>query len=79
MPKRAETRQQKYENAGKRPGTPIGTRLSDDEDLKLQKRMEEEGISSRSFWLRALIRRELGYNAPPPAPKKKLAGKGNRK
>lgn len=74
--KKIETPQQRYEAAGKRPGTPVGTRLNDSALARLD---AVRGKTARSAWLLSLIYRELKINEEPPAPKKKLAGKGNRK
>ena len=45
-----------YEAANKRPGTPIGTRLSDEEIAAVDGLRDE---ASRSAWLLGLIRREI--------------------
>lgn len=60
---------QSYEASGKRPGTPVGTRLSD-EELRLVDDKLEEG-QSRSAWLLALIRREVRPNEPPTPKRRK--------
>ena len=53
---RSRKAEQTYEAAGKRPGTPISTRLSDGEIAALD---AVKGKASRSAWLLDLIRREV--------------------
>jgi hypothetical protein len=50
-----------YEKSGKRPGTPVSTRLN---DATLKRLDAERGDQSRSAWLGDLIARELRMNAP---------------
>lgn len=57
---RSKKAEQSYEAAGKRPGKPISTRLSDEEMDAVDKRLKGE---SRSAWLLALVRRELKRKA----------------
>jgi hypothetical protein len=60
--KRTEARRQweaAYEASGKRPGHPIGTRLSDEQLAKVDKAAATKGLS-RSAWLKALIMRAIG-------------------
>ena len=53
---RSKKAEQTYEEAGKRPGKPISTRLSD-EEMKVVDKLR--GKTSRSAWLIDLIRREM--------------------
>lgn len=53
---RSKKSEQAYEEAGKRPGKPISTRLSDEEMAAVDKHLKG---TSRSAWLLALIRHEL--------------------
>ena len=68
MKRKSLTPQQVYEAKGKRPGTPVSTRLSDGELRALDDRRGEE---PRAAWLLALIRRELRPNEPPPKRRKR--------
>lgn len=59
------SRQERYEQSGKRPGTPISTRL-DDEELRAVDKARGAGKRneiSRSAWLHKLIRSALKLSA----------------
>lgn len=68
MPKRSPNAEKRYEQSGKRPGTPISTRL---DETTLAALDEARGETPRSAWLFDLIRRELRFNSPPAAKRKK--------
>lgn len=58
------TRQQRYEQGGVRPGTPVGTRLDEDELAAVDK---ARGVGkrteiSRSAWLKKIIRKAVGLS-----------------
>ena len=54
-----------YEARGKRPGTPVGTRLTDVELRLLDDRVKAGEAISRSAWVLNLVRKELRPNEPP--------------
>lgn len=56
------TRQQRYEQSGQRPGTPISTRLDDAELAAVDKARGAGKRSevSRSQWLKKIVRQTLG-------------------
>ncbi len=62
-------RKRTYEESGKRPGTPIGTRVPDTTLKLIDARLEPK--QSRSAWVLALINKEVGVNAPPTSKKKR--------
>lgn len=57
------TKEQRYERSGKRPGTPVGTRLSDAEYKLAVARVAQLKLKSLAAWLLTLARADLGVNA----------------
>lgn len=70
------TASERYERAAKRPGTPIGTRLSDAEVRAVDKARGKgtRNEKSRSAWLYALIQSAISAPNPPQAAKKHSKG-----
>ena len=65
MPKRSVTAEQTYESSGKRPGTPVSTRLEEGA-LKLLDR--RRGKRSRSAFVQDIIHKAIGWNEAPKRP-----------
>lgn len=68
MAKTPKTRQEKYEESGKRPGVAVGTRLEQGAVKLLD---GKRGKKSRSAYVQALIHDAIGWNAPPKPPRKR--------
>ena len=70
------TASERYEREGKRPGTPIGTRLNEDEIRAVDKARDKGGRNekSRSAWLYALVVSAISAPTPPQALKKHSGG-----
>lgn len=56
-----KTRQQAYEESGKRPGKPVGTRLT---ETQLERLDFVRGDESRSSFVNRVTLAAIGWNAP---------------